>query len=30
VNPPDGGKVIDDSYLTEIELAVMTAIGADA
>ena len=30
VNPPEGGKVVDDSHLAEIELAVMTAIGADA
>jgi len=30
VNPPEGGKVLDEAYLTEIELAVMTAIGADA
>ncbi len=30
VNPPDGGKITDPDYLAEIELAVMTAIGADA
>lgn len=30
VNPPDGGKITDTDYLAEIELAVMTAIGADA
>jgi len=30
VTPPEGGKILDKSYLAEIELAVMTAIGPDA
>jgi len=30
VAPPEGGKVLDPTYLAEIELAVMTAIGAYA
>ncbi len=30
VSPPEGGKVLDHDYLAEIELAVMTAIVADA
>ena len=27
---PDGAKVIDPEYLAEIEIAVLSAIGADA